>query len=109
MDKYTQLSPEMQELWESKMKEFKEQLATMNEEEIRKEYECVWIPNVGSFEFDLKYFADEYDKQLKEVHSSSIDQITSIKSQLKHCKNPLQKLNIEREMNRLIKEGRKCK
>lgn len=44
--------------------------------------------------------ADEYVVQ---AHSS-IDQITSIKSQLKHCKNPLQKLNLEREMNRLIRE-----
>ena len=41
MDKYRELSPEMKEVWESKMKEFREQLATMNEEEIRKEYECV--------------------------------------------------------------------
>ena len=105
MDKCTQLSPEMQEFWESKMKEFKEQLATMNEEEIRKEYECVWMPNVGSFEFDLKYFAGEYDGQLNDTHSSSVDtQITSIKSQLKHCNNPLQKLNMEREMNKLIRE-----
>ena len=105
MNKYTQLSPEMQELWESKMKEFKKQLATMNEEEIRKEYKCVWMPNVGSFEFDLKYFADEYDKQPNDLYSSSIDtQITNLKSQLKHCKNPLQKLNLEREMNRLIRE-----
>lgn len=107
MNKYQELSPEMQELWESKMKEFKEQLSTMNEEEIRKEYECVWIPNVGSFEFDLKYFADEYDKQLNEVHSSIDTQITNLKSQLKHCKNPLQKLNMEREMNRLIREKRR--
>ena len=35
---------------------------------------------------------------------STTDQITTIKSQLKHCKNPLQKLNMEREMNRLIRE-----
>ena len=31
------------------------------------------------------------------------DRITQLKSQLKHCKNPLQKLNIERELNRLYK------
>ena len=35
---------------------------------------------------------------------STDSQITSLKSQLKHCKNPLQKLNMEREMNRLIRE-----
>ena len=104
MDKYRELSPEMKEVWESKMKEFREQLATMNEEEIRKEYECVWIPNVGSFEFDLKYFADEYQKQLDDLYSSAEDQIITIKSQLKHRKNPLQKLNLEREMNRLMRE-----
>ena len=35
----------------------------------------------------------------------SIDtQITNLKSQLKYCKNPLQKLNLEREMNKLIRE-----
>lgn len=33
-------------------------------------------------------------------------QIINIKSQLKHCKNPLQKLNLEREMNRLMRERR---
>lgn len=46
-------------------------------------------------------FADEYIEQVK---PSTTDQITSLKSQLKHCKNPLQKLNMEREMNRLIRE-----
>ena len=40
---------------------------------------------------------------------STTDQITSLKSQLKHCKNPLQKLNMEREMNQLIRERRKNK
>ena len=104
MDKYTKLSPEMQKLWESKIKEFIGQLDTMNEEEIRKEYECVWIPDVGRVEFDLKYFADEYDKQLNDIHSSIDTQITNLKSQLKHCKNPLQRLNLEREMNRLMRE-----
>jgi len=29
--------------------------------------------------------------------------ITQLKSQLKHCKNPLQRLNIERELNKLYK------
>jgi len=46
-------------------------------------------------------FSDEYIEQVK---PSTTDQITTIKSQLKHCKNPLQKLNMEREMNRLIRE-----
>ena len=44
----------------------------------------------------------KYDEEIKEP--STTDQITSIKSQLKYCKNPLQKLNMEREMNRLIRE-----
>ena len=109
MDKYRELSPEMKEVLESKMKEFREQLATMNEEEIKKEYECVCIPDVGSIEFNLKDFANEYDKQLNDLYSSTDSQIITIKSQLKHCKNPLQKLNLEREMNRLIKERRECK
>ena len=50
----------------------------------------------------IEDFADECVVQAQ----PSIDQITSIKSQLKHCKNPLQKLNLEREMNRLIIERR---
>ena len=81
-----------------KMKEFNTQQFTLYE----KQNENV-VP-IGSVEFSLSHFADEYDKQLKEVHSSIDAQITSIKSQLKHCKNPLQKLNMEREMNRLIRE-----
>ena len=66
---------------------------------------------------ELKLVADKFDKQelsdlsnlmsFEMVSSTqpSIDtQITNLKSQLKHCKNPLQKLNLEREMNRLIRE-----
>ena len=49
----------------------------------------------------IKDCADEYVIQ---AQPSLDDQIISIKSQLKHCKNPLQKLNMERELNRLIRE-----
>lgn len=105
MDRYTQLSPKMQELWNDKMKEFKEKFATLKEGEIQKEYETMWTSNVKSVEFILANFADEYDNQLKELYSSTDSRITTLKSQLKHCKNPLQKLNMECEMNRLIREN----
>lgn len=62
----------------------------------------------GYFYYDLRELS--FAQLLSEVANQqpSLDsQITSIKSQLKHCKNPLQKLNMEREMNRLIKERRK--
>ena len=66
---------------------------------------------------ELKFVADKFDGQglvdfsnlvnseMISLEKPSIDtQIISLKSQLKHCKNPLQKLNMEREMNRLIRE-----
>ena len=81
-----------------KMKEFNTQLFTLYE----KQNENV-VP-IGRVEFSLSHFADEYDKQLNGLHLSADTQITSLKSQLKHCKNPLQKLNLEREMNRLMRE-----
>ena len=59
----------------------------------------------GYFYYDLRELS--FAQLLSEVTNqqpSTTDQITSIKSQLKHCKNPLQKLNLEREMNRLIRE-----
>ena len=86
-----------------KMKEFNTQQFTLYE----KQNENV-VP-IGSVEFSLSHFADEYDKQLNDLHSSSDSQITQLKSQLKHCKSPLQKLNLEREMNKLIRERKKCK
>ena len=46
--------------------------------------------------------ADEANK----YQPSTTDQITSLKSQLKHCKNYLERQNIERELNRLYKERR---
>ena len=52
------------------------------------------IPRCNSFSMEYK----------TEMLVTNNDQITTIKSQLKHCKNPLQKLNLEREMNRLIRE-----
>ena len=39
----------------------------------------------------------------KQLNSNYIDRITQLKSQLKHCKNHMQRLNIERELNRLYK------
>ena len=101
MDKYTKLSPEMKESLKNKMDEFNTQFFTLYE----KQNENV-VP-IGSVEFSLSHFADEYGNQLKELYSSTDSQITSLKSQLKHCKNPLQKLNMEREMNRLIRERRR--
>ena len=43
----------------------------------------------------------DYAEQLKQ---STDSRILTLKSQLKHCKNPLQKLNLEREMNKLMRE-----
>ena len=101
MDKYTQLSTEMQQKWENKIKLFRENLAKLdNVDSFAHEYECQWLPSLYDITESL---ADEYNKQV-ETPSSTKSQITAIKSQLKHCKNPLQKLNMEREMNRLIRE-----
>ena len=104
MDKYTQLSPEMQQKWENKIKLFRENLAKLdNVDSFDHEYECQWLPSLYDITESL---ADEWNKLKGEPPIN--DQITSLKSQLKHCKNPLQKLNMEREMNRLIREkGRK--
>ena len=104
MNKYTQLSPEMQQKWENKIKLFRENLTKLdNVDSFAHEYECQWLPALYDITESL---ADEYNKQIET--QSTTDQITSLKSQLKHCKNPLQKLNMEREMNRLIREkGRK--
>ena len=103
MDKYTKLSPEMKEKWENKIKLFRENLAKLdNVDSFAHEYECQWLPSLYDITESL---ADEYNKQ---VDKPSLERITTIKSQLKHCNNPLQKLNMEREMNRLIREkGRK--
>ena len=62
----------------------------------------------GYFYYDLRELS--FAQLLSEVTNQqpSLDsQITNIKSQLKHCKNPLQKLNMECEMNWLIRERRK--
>lgn len=53
--------------------------------------------------FSVSQSMELFDEAHK--YQPSLDsQITTIKSQLKHCKNPLQKLNMEREINRLIRE-----
>ena len=56
--------------------------------------------------FSVSQSIELFDEANK-YQPSATDQIITIKSQLKHCKNPLQKLNLEREMNRLIRERRK--
>lgn len=65
---------------------------------------------------ELKLVADKCDMQelldltnrmsfeITPLTQPSIDtQITNLKSQLKYCKNPLHKLNLEREMNKLMR------
>ena len=51
------------------------------------------IPRCNSFSMEYK----------TEVLETNQDLITQLKSQLKHCKNHMQRLNIERELNRLYK------
>ena len=102
MDKYTQLSPEMQEKWENKIKLFRENLAKLdNVDSFAHEYECQWLPSLYDITESL---ADEYNKQIETPSTDS--QITSLKSQLKHCKNYLERKNIERKLNRLYKKRR---
>lgn len=48
----------------------------------------------------LSLFSMEYET---EVLKTNQDRITQLKSQLKHCKNHMQRLDIERELNRLYK------
>ena len=100
MNKYTQLSPEMQQKWENKIKLFRENLTKLdNVDSFAHKYKYQWLPALYNI---TKSLTNKYNKQIKTP--STTDQITTIKSQLKHCKNPLQKLNMEREMNRLIRE-----
>ena len=62
----------------------------------------VQFTKYGFFMID---FASLSDLHFEESNQSfNQDRITQLKSQLKHCKNHMQRLNIEREMNRLIRE-----
>ena len=54
------------------------------------------IPRCNSFSMEYK----------TEMLVTTTDQITSLKSQLKHCNNYLERQNIERRLNRLYKERR---
>ena len=81
--------------------------------DIQEEYETIWNPNVGSFEFNLEYLANEEEYQqasqslsdyAEQLKQSTDSRITTLKSRLKHCKNYLERQNIERELNRLYKE-----
>ena len=49
-------------------------------------------------------FSMEYETEVLETNQ---DRITQLKSQLKHCKNHMQRLNVERELNRLYKNKEK--
>ena len=62
----------------------------------------------GYFYYDLReLLSAQLLSEVVNQQPSTDQQITSLKSQLKHCKNPLQKLNMEREMNQLIREKRR--
>lgn len=57
--------------------------------------------NLKDLKFDLEYF----NQSIELSKPYTIDtQISNLKSQLRYCKNPLQKLNTEKEINRLNRE-----
>ena len=62
--------------------------------------------NLKELTFDLEYFNQSVE--LAKEYNPTVDtQISNLKSQLRYCKNPLQKLNIEREIGRLNRERNK--
>lgn len=73
--------------------------------------------NVGMSIFDKNIvekmndmIAKEAYKHLEETEKYNIDRkILFIKFQIKNCRNQLQKLNLEDELNKLIRYRRKCK
>ena len=102
MDRYTQLSPEMQELWDEDMKRVKEELEKLDYKQLFKVYGFE-VDEIKDYTFEMEYI-NYYDEEIKEP--STTDQIASLKSQLKHCKNYLERQNIERKLNRLYKKRR---
>lgn len=48
----------------------------------------------------------DFDKLMESFYiDRPFDNVAQLKSQLKHCKNPLQRLNIERKLNELYRKG----
>ena len=103
MDKYTQLSPEMQEKWDEDMKRVKEELDKIDYKQLFKQVYGFEMDNIRDYTFEMEY-VNYYEEEVKEQSTDS--RIITLKSQLKHCKNYLERQNIERELNRLYKERR---
>lgn len=101
MDRYTQLSPKMKEKWNEDMKRVKEELDKMDYKQLFKQVYGFEVDEIKDYTFEMEY-VNYYEEESKEPSTES--RISILKSQLKYCKNPLQKLNMEREMNRLIRE-----
>ena len=72
----------------------------------------VYPPKMGISTFDT-FSQEEYQQAsqslfdyAEQLKQSTDSRISTLKSQLKHCKNYLERQNIERELNRLYKEKR---
>ena len=57
-------------------------------------------------ELEYQKASQELSDYAEQLRLSTDQQITTLKSQLKHCKNYLERQNIERKLNRLYKERR---
>lgn len=54
---------------------------------------------------DMRQLSEESYRDCEYSNNKSeVDEMKSIKHKIKYCKNSLEKLNLEREMNRLIRE-----
>lgn len=100
---------------------------SMTDEEVRKLYQY-WDEHPKKFiEKTMGIFYDDYDMKLKELLDSmrtylslsealdeicnevqsKQDTISSLKKRIKYCKNPIEKKNLERELNDLYKKRKR--
>lgn len=64
---------------------------------------CSYFSGEKSFDEMFKDLADLFIYKPKEPT------ISQLKKWIKHCKNPLEKKQLERKLNELYKERKKCK
>lgn len=106
-EKYLNMSPE--ELKQAKEKEYERIKVESSEisRGIAKSREHHFVdPTIESLFINLFVQCEEQARRGVEQYLAS-NTVSSLKKRIKHCKNPMEKKNLERQLNGLYKERKK--
>lgn len=110
-----ELKEKKEEIWKQRLKNFKKALDILDEAQEKSNVNFHFAPCDDvwfKYYFELQSLGAQESTSLVELFRKQDDQtqkdtISSLKKRIKYCKNPMEKRDLEQQLNTLYKERRK--